>query len=268
MKKHISEMYDKRPKTAVKNLIILLSVFVISAWSLEVINYGGLSDNGIGIARNIMLSFLNPNWNMILDTGIGGVPFLMFETLGISFLGTILGAVLSVPFAFLSARNIVGKFSFIGVTLITVIRSFPFFILALMFIRVSGPGPFTGVMTISILSIGMISKLYIEAIEDIDMGIIQALDSTGASSYQKIRYGIIPQLTVNFISTIIYRFEINVKNATVLGLVGAGGIGFTLLSAMTSFRWSDAAAALWGIIIVVFIIEYASNKIRKKLVNG
>ncbi len=132
-----------------------------------------------------------------------------------------------------------------------------------MFVRVSGPGPLTGVLTIGVLSIGMISKMYIEVIEDIDPGILQALDASGASLFQKIRFGIIPQLTANFISVMIYRFEINVKNATVLGIVGAGGIGFTLLSAMSAFRWQDASAALWGIIIVVLFVEYFSTKIRK-----
>ena len=97
---------------------------------------------------------------------------------------------------------------------------------------------------------------------------MQALDASGASLFQKIRFGIIPQLTANFISVMIYRFEINVKNATVLGIVGAGGIGFTLLSAMSAFRWQDASAALWGIIIVVLFVEYFSTKIRKKLVSG
>jgi phosphonate transport system permease protein len=82
-----------------------------------------------------------------------------------------------------------------------------------------------------------------------------------------VRYGVLPQLTANFVSVILHRFEINVKNATVLGLVGAGGIGFTLISAMTSFRWRDASAALWGIIIVVLLIEWLSNAVRKKLVG-
>jgi phosphonate transport system permease protein len=114
----------------------------------------------------------------------------------------------------------------------------------------------------------MISKMYVEVIEDIDPGILQALDASGASLFQKIRFGIIPQLTANFVSVMIYRFEINVKNATVLGIVGAGGIGFTLLTAMSAFRWQDAAAALWGIVIVVLFVEFFSTKIRKKLISG
>jgi phosphonate transport system permease protein len=112
------------------------------------------------------------------------------------------------------------------------------------------------------------SKLYIESIEDIDRGVLDALDATGATTLQKIRYGILPQLTANFISVVLLRFDINVKNATVLGLVGAGGIGFTLISAMGSFRWNDVAAALIGIIVVVLAVEFLSNFIRNKLASG
>ncbi len=137
-----------------------------------------------------------------------------------------------------------------------------------MFIKVAGPGPFAGVLTISISSIGMITKLYIESIEDIDKGILDALDAMGATTIQKIRYGIIPQLSANFISVAIYRFEINVRNATILGLVGAGGIGFTLISAMGAYRWTDAAACLWGIIVVVLLVEFFSTKLRHKLITG
>jgi phosphonate transport system permease protein len=260
--------YNERPKTILRNTIIITLILSLLAWSGAVMVYPGITDRGIEIARNIMIALVSPSWNMIFNLRSDGVPFLMFETIGIAFLGTLLGAVLSIPFAFLSSRNITGKFSIIGNTIITIIRSFPFFLIALMFVRVSGPGPMTGVLTVSVLSIGMISKMYIEAIEDIDDGILKALDATGATTYQKIRYGILPQLTASFISTIIYRFEINVKNATVLGVVGAGGIGFTLITAMSAFRWQDAAAALWGIIIIVLVIEYLSNAIRKKLING
>jgi phosphonate transport system permease protein len=240
----------------------------VLVWSFGALDYNGVTQSGLQIAASILESLVNPNFERLLSSQVDGVPFLMLETLGIAVLGTILGAILSLPFAFLSSRNIVGdRASAVGNAVISVIRTFPFFILGLMFVRVTGPGPFTGVLTIGVLSVGMISKLYIEAIEDIDRGILEAMDASGATTYQKIRYGVIPQLTANFVSVILHRFEINVKNATVLGLVGAGGIGFTLISAMTSFRWQDASAALWGIIIVVLIIEWISNTLRKKLVG-
>ncbi|MBN2268647.1 MAG: phosphonate ABC transporter, permease protein PhnE [Acholeplasmataceae bacterium] len=260
--------YEKRPKNHFKIILSLSIILFLAIWSVAGIKYPGLQDNGRQIAANIVKSLVNPTWEILWSLESYHVPMLMFETIGIAFLGTLLGAVLAIPFAFLTAKNIVGKFSFIGSTIITTIRSFPFYLVALMFVRVSGAGPMTGTLTIGVLSIGMISKLYIEVIEDIDPGIIQALDAMGANVFQKIRYGIIPQLTASMISVIIYRFEINVKNATVLGIVGAGGIGVTLITAMSAGRYRDATAALWGIIIVVLIIDYFSTKLRKKLVNG
>ncbi|MBU1094116.1 MAG: phosphonate ABC transporter, permease protein PhnE [Firmicutes bacterium] len=264
----ILQKYDERPRNGLRNTITISVILFLTVWSADIINYPGLFENGLNIARNIFKALYNPTWHLIFSVEVDSIPFLMFETLGIAFLGTLLGAILSIPFAFLTAKNIVGRFNIIGNTIITTIRSFPFFLIALMFVRVSGPGPMTGVLTIGVLSIGMISKLYIEVIEDIDPGILLALDALGATKYQKIRYGIIPQLTASIISVVIYRFEINVKNATVLGIVGAGGIGVTLLTAMNAGRWRDAAAALWGIIIVVLIVDYFSTMLRKKLVNG
>jgi len=264
----VIDAYNARPRHTVRNILTGSVVLFLLIWSLEVVNYPGLFDSGLIIAKNMVRALANPSWHLIFSFAVDSIPFLMFETLGIAFLGTLLGAILSLPFAFLTAKNIVGKFSYIGSTVITAIRSFPFFLLALMFVRVSGPGPMTGVLTIGVLSIGMISKMYIEVIEDIDPGIIQSLNAMGATGYQKIRYGIIPQLTASIISVVIYRFEINVKNATVLGIVGAGGIGVTLLNAMNAGRWRDASAALWGIIVVVLIVDFLSTKIRKTLVNG
>jgi phosphonate transport system permease protein len=264
----VQEMYAQRPNKTIRNTIIFIAVMALIIWSSPVLIRPDSSIDGQAIATNIIRAFFNPSWNLLLSTAVDGIPYLMFETIGIAFLGTILGSILAVPFAFLTAKNIVGKFNFIGNTLITLIRSFPFFLTALMFIRVSGPGPMTGVLTIGVLSIGMISKLYIEAIEDIDQGVLHSLDALGATGIQKIRHGILPQLFASILSIVIYRFEINVKNATVLGILAAGGIGVTLNTAMFAGRWRDTAAALWGIIIVVVIIDYFSTKIRKKLVNG
>lgn len=268
MDKMILNSLKREPNNKIRNIFLLATSLIIIIWSLNVVNYSQSSETGIEIAKSIFLAMFNPNTELLFSINVDGIPYLMFETLGIAVLGTFFGSILSLPFAFLSSRNIVGKLSFIGNTIITIIRTFPFFILALMFVRVTGPGPMTGVITTAVLSIGMMSKLYIEAIEDIDVGILQSLDATGATIFQKIRYGILPQLTANFISVMLLRFDINVKNATVLGLVGAGGIGFTLVSAMGAFRWNDATAALLGIIIVVLIIEYSSNYIRNKIITG
>ena len=120
----------------------------------------------------------------------------------------------------------------------------------------------------SITSIGMVSKLYLDTIEEIDDGILEAMEAAGCNTFEKIRYGVIPQLFTNFLSTTIYRFDMNLRDATVLGLVGAGGIGAPLIFAMNSYRWSEVGSILIGLIILILVIEFISSKSREKLANG
>lgn len=261
--------FESAPNNRIRNIIIGIVLIFLVGWSISISNYHGINERGVEIVKNIATALLHPNMDWILVWQGTSVPRLMVETIAIAWLGTILGAILAIPFAFLASRNITGKtVSFGGSILTTMIRTFPVFVLGLMFVKTVGLGPFAGVLTIGVSSIGMITKLYIEAIEDIDHGILDALDSAGCTTIQKIRYGIIPQLSANFISTAIYRFEINVRNATVLGLVGAGGIGFTLLQAMGNYRWNDASACLWGIVVVVLIVEFISTTLRRKISTG
>ncbi len=265
----VLDAHANRPKTALRNILVIVVLVVLISWSSAILDFSGINDQGIRIVKGILYALVDPNRDWLFTLESYGIPYLMFETVSMAFLGTIAGAVLAIPFAFFASRNITGNWgSYGGSILVTMIRTFPVLILGLMFIKVAGPGPFAGVLTISVSSIGMITKLYIESIEDIDKGILDALDATGATTIQKIRYGIIPQLSANFISVAIYRFEINVKNATILGLVGAGGIGFTLIAAMGAYRWSDAAACLWGIVVVVLLVEFFSTKLRHKLITG
>lgn len=266
MTQRILDTYNNRPKHIVRTLLIVGSVLLVTLFSLPYVEYTGIVSNGFSIVMSILKGIVSPNWEVLLTFNKAGVPYLVFETAAIAFLGTFIGLIISVPVAFLSSQNIVGKkFAIIGTFVITVIRTFPPFIYGLMLIRVAGPGPFTGVLTLAITSIGMISKMFVEVIEDLDNGIIESLDAAGCTPLQKIRYGIIPQLMGNFASISIYRFEINVKNASILGLVGAGGIGAPLLFAMSGFRWADAGALLWGLIFLVISVEALSSWIRSKL---
>lgn len=265
----VQEVYSKRPKSWIPVTIGLVLLLSISLWSLSAVQFKSINQQGIEVVKGIAAALVNPNIDWLTRFDRVGIPYQMLETVAIAFLGTFVGAILAVPIAFISSSNITGKFySFIGTVAVTMIRTFPVFILGLMFIKVTGPGPFAGVMTIGVASIGMMTKLYVESIEDIDRGVLDALDATGATTFQKIRFGILPQLSANFVSNTLYRFEINVRNATILGLVGAGGIGSTLLWAMAAYRWKDAASALIGIIVVVLIIEFLSTRLRKKISSG
>lgn len=266
----VQETLSKAPKSWPLKASVFGFFVIMLIIASNYINYSGLTDTGLKVARNIFVSIFTPNQDILFNfTSRNGVPFLLLETAAIAFLGTIIGTVISIPIAFLSSRNIVPKwFASIGVSIIVIIRTFPAVVYGLMFIRVTGPGAFTGVLTLSVASIGMVAKLFIEVIEDLDPGIIEALDASGCNTIQKIQYGIIPQLMSNFASTAIYRFEINVKYATILGMVGAGGIGAPLIFAISAFRWNDVGALLIGLIVLVLVIEAISTRIRSKLATG
>lgn len=262
----IEKQYDLRPKTWIRVLLSVIVLVVILVPSFLTLEFSTISESGMTVSKNIIKGILDPNMEFVLDFTKNGLVYLLIETAAIAFLGTLIGAVISIPLAFMSSRNLMPKWiTSIGITLITILRTFPVFVYGIMFIRVTGPGAFAGVLTLSATSIGMLSKLFIEAIEDLEPGISEALDASGCTTFQKIRFGIIPQLFTNIISIIIYRYDINIKNASVLGLVGAGGIGAPLSFAMSGGRWNDVGALLLGLIILVLIIEYISTKIRVKL---
>ena len=120
----------------------------------------------------------------------------------------------------------------------------------------------------SVTSIGMVSRLYVDAIETIDTGVLESMTSIGATTFDKIRFGILPQLLSNFVSITIYRFDMNLRDATILGLVGAGGIGSPLMFAINGYKWNQVGSILIGLIVLILIVEVVSNKIRAKLING
>lgn len=264
----ITQVLAKYPKTAIKKWSIFIILMVVVLCCFSFVKFQSLNEVGIKIAKNIVANFIDANWSKLFDfSSKSGIPYLLLETISIALLGTIIGALISFPLAFLSSRNITKKWSVIGVILITFIRCIPSLVYVLVFVKVS-LGAIAGILTFAVTSIGMISKLFIEAIEQLDQGVLEALDASGCSLYEKIRYGIFPQLKSNFLSTMLYRFEINIKNATVLGMVGAGGIGAELMMAMSNYRWNDAATIIIGIIILVLVIENISAKLRYKLIHG
>lgn len=247
-------------------MVIILSGLML--WSVSELSLA-LDQNGMVIASNIFTGLLNPDLAFLFNLTNQGVLYLLLETLAIAFLGTIMGAILAVPLAFLSASNIVPK-PFSGLTrlLLIFVRTIPSLVYGLMLIRVTGPGPFAGVLTIGITSVGMLAKFYVDAIEDLDIKVLESMKSMGCTTFEKIRFGILPQLLSLFLSVMIYRFDMNMREASILGLVGAGGIGAPLIFAMQGYRWSQVGSILIGLVILILIIETVSNKLRAKLVNG
>jgi phosphonate transport system permease protein len=265
----VVQAYEHRPRTFLVKLAIAHIILYLFYWSVKDIQGALFSESGLTIANNIFRGLKNPSWDKMFSLKDYHVPYLMYETVMVAFVGTLIGTGIAIPLSFLGSRNITNKyFAFFTNVLVVLIRTLPFFVIGLIFIRVVGPGLFAGALTIGFTSTGMITKLYTESIEDMNKGIVEALDSTGATILQKVRSGIMPQLSANFISHSLYRFDINVRNAIVLGLIGAGRLGFELRAAIGNFRYRDAAAYLWGIIVVVLIIEFSSASIRKRIIQG
>ena len=280
----IEETYARRPRRWWLYTLIVLIVALLLAWSAGGVEFKGIATKGSEVAQGIAKGLTHPDWDLLLgrikeDTTVTeiagikisteGVPYLLFQTIAIAVLGTIIGGILAIPFSFLACDKVVPKWiARIFNLLILLIRTIPSLVWALVWIRVTGPNAFCGVVTQSVCSIGMISKMYITAIEDIDVRILESLDASGCNGFQKIRCGILPQIIPNFISTVIYRFDINMKDATTLGIVGAGGIGAPLIQCITSSRWGMVGAYLFGMILLMLVIEWLSTKIRNRLTRG
>lgn len=250
-------------------LTVTFIVIILFIWSMTVVSFKDMNAGGMKIALNIFKGIIHPDVHLLFNASKQSVPYLLLQTLAIAFLGTVVGAVLSVPLAFLAASNIVPKpVSWLTRFLLIIIRTIPALVYGLMFIRVTGPGPFAGVVTIAITSIGMLAKLYVDAIEELDTRVLESMTSIGCTTFEKIRYGILPQLLSIFLSVTIYRFDMNMREASILGLVAAGGIGAPLLNAMNSYKWNQVGSILIGLVVLILLIELISNKLRTRLIKG
>jgi phosphonate transport system permease protein len=194
---------------------------------------------------------------------------LLGETILISYVGTLSGAVLAFALNFLAAENTapVAWLRFVVKRLLEFCRTVPGIVFALIFVIAFGLGPMAGVLAITIHSIGALAKQYAEIVENIDMKPVEGVRSTGASWISCMRFAVLPQVAAGFATYTLLRFEINVREASVMGFVGAGGIGVELVVAIRKFYYSDVSAILLMIILTVFIIDIGTGWIRARLLG-
>lgn len=191
----------------------------------------------------------------------------MAETMMIAFTSTLMAAILSIPLGLLATSSITNRYiSALFRFILSANRAFPELILAILFVVAVGPNALAGVLAITIHSTGMLGKLYADAMEEIDEQIIDMMKANGANNIQILMHGIMPQVKHEFLSLALYRFEINIRSSSVLGIVGAGGIGTMVMFASMNRNWSEMGMILLVIIVVVLLIDYVSAFIRKKLV--
>ena len=210
---------------------------------------------------DILIKMMNPDWSYVT-----AVITPILQTIQMALVGTLLGTIIAVPFSLLAARNLMKNTVVRGIVrfFLNLVRALPDLLLAALFVAIVGIGPMAGVGALTIFSFGMISKFY-EAIETIDEGPIEALTAAGANSLQTIVFAVIPQVFNQFLSYFLYTLEINVRASTVLGYLGAGGVGLFLSQTLSMFRYDRTAVVILAILVVVVIVDGISNRLREAL---
>ena len=189
------------------------------------------------------------------------------ETIQIAVVGTAVAAVLALPMGFAAARNAAPPWLFYWArSLLNAFRAVDTLVYALFFVAAVGLGPFPGVLAVMVYTATVLAKLYSEAIEAIEPGPVEAVRATGATTLQVLRWGVLPQLVPQFLSFTLYRFETNIRAAAVLGFVGAGGIGFYIQTYLRLLNYPAAATVLLVLIGLVMIVDFASSRLRARLV--
>ncbi len=193
----------------------------------------------------------------------------MWDTLNIATLGTMMGIIIAVPVAFMAARNTTPSLYIarpIALFIIVSSRSINSLIWALLLVSIIGPGVLAGVIAIGLRSIGFVAKLLYEAIEEIDQNQVEAVTSTGASTAQVIDYAIVPQILPAFFGISVFRWDINIRESTILGLVGAGGIGLQLQASLNVLAWPQVTMIFVVILATVVVSEWISAKVRHAII--
>lgn len=194
------------------------------------------------------------------------------ETIEIAILGTVIGALLAVPVSFFAARNLMRRTApttglyFVVRAVLGIIRTVPTLLWGLLFLVAAGPGPFAGVLAISAFTVGLLSKLYSEAIESIDWGQIEAVSAAGGSPFHVIRFGVVPQVFPFFVAHTLYGFEVNTHSSFILGVIGAGGMGFIILEFIQQFMYRATGTALIVTAIMTLTIDYSSAWLRARII--
>ena len=194
---------------------------------------------------------------------------VMGETLAMAFLGTVLGAIVAFPLAFLASKNMMPfrPLQFGTRRFADLLRAFDYLIWALIFVRAIGLGPMAGIMAIAIVEVGTFIQLYSEAIENLDRKQMDGIRAAGGSRLHVIRYGVLPQVMPMMISNTLYMFEHNARSASILGIVGAGGIGFLLSDRLRAYELQEACLIILMVIVTVYAIDFLSKKLREKIIG-
>ena len=257
-----------RPSNA-KRTASVLAVLVVIGWAaLSVdVRLDRVADLPAGIWRVVYRMFFEsgPDWGYL------GVSIEhMIQSIQIAWIGTIIGAIFSLPIGFIAAKNVSsGLMSNLMRQVLNGIRAFPELVLAVaIFIPIAGLGPVAGALAIGFHSIGTLGKLTAEVVEGIDSGPVEAARAVGGRWAQVQRWGVLPQVLPEIVAFWLYRFEINIRAAAVLGVVGAGGIGFIVQQTLIFGRFPRAGMALLVVIVATILVDTVSGWVRRQIIEG
>ena len=244
-----SVVADVRPGTLVENLFRFTSYLGRILPDLTIANFWG--------------DLAAWYWNF------GGWLKMLFETLLIAYLATLIGAAIAFAASFAASSNMAPNSTvrFVVRRGLELLRTVPEIVFALLFVIAFGLGPMAGVLALMLHTAGSLGKLFSEVVENIDMRPVEGIRASGGSGLQVIRFAVLPQVAANFASYGLLRFEINVRGASVMGFVGAGGIGQELLTSIRQFYYSDVSAILLLIIVTIFVIDLVTQRVRHALLG-
>jgi phosphonate transport system permease protein len=259
----LAEAGRRRASRALQALIWALAAAVVLGFTAAQI---GLRPDRLVAGVPFMADFLS----RMLPPDLSFLPLLRaatVETVQIAVWGTLIAIGLSIPFALLGARNTTPHPLVFHATrlFLNALRAINELVFALIFVSAVGLGPFAGVLAIALHATGMLAKFCAEEIEGVDRGPIEAMQASGAGRFQVILFGIVPQVIPAFISYSIYRFDVSIRAATVLGLVGAGGLGFSLIQTMKLFKYHETATCILVIVVLVFVSDWICARLRSRI---
>jgi phosphonate transport system permease protein len=262
----IDELAAARRRTRLLRYAGYLGVAAVVAWSVEAIVIGDTDwtrINAAGVAKAA--------WRFI-DFDLSVLPSLWdatLETVLMATLATLLGALMAIPVAWLGAGNIspLGRATYLfGRVLMTLSRSVHEVVWGLVFVAAVGLGALAGVLAMAVRSIGFISKTVAEAIEDVNPGPVEAMRAVGANRFQVLMFGIVPQILPVVIGNVIFEWDVNIRRSTIMGLVGAGGLGLALHRQMASYNYGGIATVIFVILALIVLGELFSAWARKRVI--
>jgi phosphonate transport system permease protein len=261
-----AEAFDRRllrRALAAGLVLALLALALFGFWRLDF----SLLRIGSGLAQivNIVVSMFPPSPGTHLPVFLHALA----ETLAIALLGTLTGALLAFPLGLLAARNVIPNIfaHFIVRRALDTVRGVDVLIWALIFVNVVGLGPFAGILAIAVSDMGSFGKLFSEAIENSDKKPVEGVMSTGASPLHAVRFGVVPQVFPVMASQVLYYFESNTRSATIIGIVGAGGIGLHLSEQIRALEWDKVAFLVLMTLVTVAIIDWISSRLRFAIIG-